>query len=350
MKVAMKIAVTGATGNVGTALLRRLHADPDVTEIVGVSRRGPDRDGAPYDGVNWHRIDTSDPASASELTEAFQGVDAVVHLVWAIRPNRDEAFLRRTNIDGTKRVLDAAAAAGVPRVVVASSIGAYGPADKRSRKDEQHPTTGTKSSHYAAQKAEVERMLDTFEAEHPDMAIARLRPGLIFQAAAGAEIADYFLGGLVPRRMLRAFRGLRLPVIVFPRGIRAQALHADDVAEAYRLLATSTVRGAFNVAAEPVLGPRAAAQIFGARRVIPISRRVLRVLAQLTYVLRLQPTDPGWIDMAVNAPVMDTSRIRRELGWSETRDSISVVRELLDNLGGDEGLGNARHRSRSPRE
>lgn len=343
----MRIAVAGATGNVGTALLRALHADPEVTSIVGVSRRGPERPGEPYDGVEWRLADASDPTSSPLLVDAFRNADAVVDLVWAIRPNRDRAFLERTNVDGNRRILEAAAEAGVPRIVIASSIGAYGPADKRSRKDESHPTTGTPSSHYAAQKAEVERILDAFEAEHPEIAVARLRPGLIFQAAAAPEIKDYFLGDLVPAKLLA---GLRLPIIPFPRGVRAQAVHADDVAEAYRLLARSDARGAFNVAAEPVIGPRAAAQILGAKGVVQVPAGLLRLAAQLSYLLRLQPTDPGWIDMARNVPAMDTSRIRSELGWRETRSSIEAVRELLDHLDGAEGLGNAAHRSSSPLE
>lgn len=343
----MRVAVAGATGNVGTAVLRRLQADPEIDEIVGVSRRGPERGGEPYDGVEWHRADSSDPASSPALEAAFRGADAVINLVWAIRPNRDRDFLRRTNVDGSRRIFEAAAAAGVPRLVVASSIGAYGPADKRSRKDESHPVTGTPTSHYAAQKSEVEGILDAFEREHPEMSVARLRPGLIFQAGAAPEIKDYFLGDLVPSKLIAR---LRLPIVPFPREVRAMALHADDVAEAYRLLARSDARGAFNVAAEPVIGPRAAAQIVGAKRAVQLPAKLFRLAAKLTYLLRLQPTDPGWIDMAVNVPAMDTTRIRRELGWQETRTSIEAIRELLDAFDGAEGLGNAGHRSSSPLE
>lgn len=343
----MKIAVVGATGNVGTAVLRRLQADPEITEIVGISRKGPQREGEPYEGVQWHRVDVSEVGSKRQLIQAFQGVDAVIDLVWAIRPNRDRDFLRRTNIDGNRRVFEAVAAAGVPRLVYASSIGAYGPAPYQGRADESHPTTGTPSSHYAAHKAELEDILDEFEAEHPEVSVARMRPGLIFQAGAASEIKDYFLGKFVPEKLLS---GLKLPVLPFPKGIRAQALHSDDVAEAYHLAAKSDATGAFNVAAEPVIGPEEAAQALGAKRVIQVPVPVIRALLQISYALRLQPTDPGWIDMAVNVPVMDTTRIREELGWNETTTSVEVIRELLDAFGGDEGLGNASHRSKSPFE
>ena len=91
----MRIIVLGATGNVGTALLERLHAADEVTSIVGVSRRGPDRTGAPYDDVEWHRLDVAEPTAAGRLSEIVAGADAVVDLVWVIRPNRDRDHLDR---------------------------------------------------------------------------------------------------------------------------------------------------------------------------------------------------------------------------------------------------------------
>ena len=74
----MRIVVLGATGNVGTAVLRRLQAADEVSSIVGVSRRGPDRAGAPYDGVEWHRLDVAEPTAAGRLREIVAGADAVV--------------------------------------------------------------------------------------------------------------------------------------------------------------------------------------------------------------------------------------------------------------------------------
>lgn len=350
----MRIAVVGATGNVGTALLRRLRRAPEVTSILGVSRRGPDRDGEPFDGVEFVRCDVAEPASTPVLTQAFTGVDAVVHLAWIIRPNRDADLLHRTNVEGTRRVAEAAAAAGVPHLVVASSVGAYGSdrdphPDDRPR-DESFPTEGTASSHYAAQKAEVERILDQVEREHPQMMVSRLRPGLIFQPEAGPEIRHYFLGSLVPRGALRLLAAGALPILPWPAGVRTQALHADDVADAYWSVVRERAAGAFNVAADPVVGPDLMGTAIRARRWVPVPVALLRAAVALTYRLRLQPTDPGWIDMAVRTPVMDTSRLRRATGWRPAHDAVSTMRGLVANLGGEGGLGNADHRSRHPWE
>ncbi|GAA1422298.1 NAD-dependent epimerase/dehydratase family protein [Agrococcus citreus] len=349
----MRIVVIGATGNVGTALLRRLQAAPEVDSIVGISRHGPERLGEPYDRVEWQHADVSLPGSTSLLERAMRGADAVVHLAWIIRPNRDPGLLERTNVEGSRRVFEAAAASGVPHLVHASSVGAYGREDERppgpERADESFPRHGAPASHYGRQKSAVERILDDVEAAHPEMLVSRLRPGLIFQAEAAPEIRDYFLGALVPRVLLRALPLVRLPVLPWPAGIAAQVVHADDIADAYWRVVRERAPGAFNVAAEPPVTPHSVGPLVGATRQLPIPVPLVRALVAISYRLRLQPTDPGWVDMALLTPVMGTDRIRA-LGWEPRHSATDTLRELVHRLGARGGLGNALHRSRSPLE
>ena len=333
----MRIAVIGATGNVGTALLRRLHAAHDVSSIVGISRRGPDRTGEPYSGVEWRHIDISDPASSPALVDALRGADAVVHLAWVIRPNRDEDLLVRTNVEGSRRVFEAAAAAGVPHLVHASSVGAYGRADGsapgRPPQDESFPTHGCDSSHYARQKAQVERILDEVSAAHPEMTVSRLRPGLIFQEEAGPEIRDYFLGVLVPPPAAAPGHGCAPGLPLAPRHRHAGCARRRH---RRRVLARGPPPRTRRVqcCGRPVVGPDAVGSALGARRWLPVPTPMVRALAALTYRARLQPTDPGWIDMAVVTPVMSTERIHRETGWSPRRSSIDAIRAVVATLGG----------------
>lgn len=335
----MRIAITGASGNAGTALLRNLQGQlakkPESLHLTGISRRRPDTSSEPYAGVDWHTLDVGLEQDRPRLEAALAGVDAVVHLAWQIQPNRDLEQLYRTNVAGTRHVLEAARAAGAKQVVCASSVGAYSRAPKDSRKDESWPATGMAGSHYSRHKAEQERLLDRFAEEEPGIAVARLRPGLIFQPDAGSEIGRYFLGRLIPRLLPGR---LRIPLLPAPDGLVFQAVHADDVAEAYWRVVDQRASGAFNIAAEPVLTPNELARILGARRILPIPMGLLHGLVGLSWRLGLQPTDAGWVDMAAGAPIMDTRRAQRILGWEAKVSSVDAVQQVLAGMGKGKGV------------
>src|ERR687886_1614175 len=240
----MRVVVIGATGNVGTAVLRALEGETAVDEIVGVARRRPDT--PPPAKTTWATADIS----RDELEPLLDGADCVVHLAWLIQPSRDKSITHATNVTGSARVFEAAARAGVPAIVYASSIGTYAPGPKDHGVDEAWPTTGVPSSFYSRHKAAVERELDRFEAEHRDVRVVRLRPGLIFQRAAATGIRRLFAGPFLPSPLVR--REL-IPVVPRHPRLRTQAVHSDDVADAYRRAIVSDARGPFNVAADPPL-------------------------------------------------------------------------------------------------
>ena len=333
----MRLAITGASGNVGTALLRHLAVAAPDWSIVGLCRRPPNPGEPAYDRVTWVCCDIAKPESTTILKDAFAGADAVVHLAWAIQPNRDEQALAATNLEGSRRVFQAAAAAGVAHLVHASSVGAYSPGPKDRAVDETWPTGGVPGSSYSRHKAAVERELDAVEQQPGAPVVARLRPGLIFQRDAGSEVARYFLGPLVPTRLL----GLRrAPLLPLPDEFVFQAVHAEDVADAYWRVLDRRAAGAFNVAASPVMTPERLAEVFHARRTT-VPTTLVRRVAALTWRSRLQPTDPGWIDLAAAAPVMATSRARDDLGWVAHHDARSALADVLSGIGQGAGTASA---------
>jgi UDP-glucose 4-epimerase len=318
----VKVVVLGASGNAGTALLRALEAEPDVDEVVAVARRLPQqwRSGKAV----WRSLDVaSDP-----LEPVLAGADAVVHLAWLIQPSRDRAKTRAVNVDGSRRVMDAVARANVPALVYASSVGAYSRGPKDRLVGESWPTGGVPSSFYSRDKAEVERLLDAFEREHPEVRVVRLRPGLIFQRGAASEIRRLFAGPFLPSRLVTP---KWIPVVPRHPRLRFQAVHADDVADAYRRAIVGDARGAFNVAAEPVLDGEALGRLLDARPVA-VPAPVLHGGAAAAFHLRLTPTPPGWVDMALAVPLMDAARAREVLGWAPRRDAGDALLELLEGI------------------
>ena len=318
----MRVVVTGATGNLGSAVLPALQAEPSIDEITAVARRTPS---APLgERVRFVPADIA----GDDLVSVFRGADAVVHLAWLIQPGRDEVLTHRVNVEGSRRVFEAVVAAGVPSLVHASSVGTYSPGPKDRRVDESWPTDGISTSFYSRQKAMVERLLDELSERQPGLRIVRLRPGLIFQRSAATEIRRLFAGPLLPGALMRSALAPVSPAV--PR-LRFQAVHSEDVADAYRRAVVSDVRGPFNIAAEPEIGAAELARLLHARP-IPVPATAVRGLAAAAFRLRLTPVEPGWLDLALGVPMMSVERAGTELGWTARRTATDALGELMAGM------------------
>jgi len=264
--------------------------------------------------VRWVSADISrDP-----LEPLVEEADAVIHLAWLIQPSHQPRTMWLTNVVGTERLVTAVGAASVPILLYASSVGAYSPRQDLERVDESYPTTGIPELGYSWEKGYVERLLDACEERMPATRIVRMRPALIFKRTAARHIHELFLGPLVPHRLLRPAMA---PALARRVPLPLQVVHTDDVAAAFRLALFAGVRGAFNLAAEPVLG----AERVGSQALVKVGRPVVTA----TWKARLLKAEPGWLTLASRAPLMSTERARRELGWIPERDAVSTLAELL---------------------
>jgi UDP-glucose 4-epimerase len=324
----MRIVVVGATGNVGTSLLQALADEPAVTSVLGLARRRPE-----WTAPKTERA-TADVAGDGDLVTHFRGADVVVHLAWVFQPTHDPVATWRINVGGTVRVLDAVTRAGVPAFVCASSVAAYSPGPKDRRVDESWPTHGWPTAGYTREKAYVERLLDVFEKDSPDRRVVRLRSAFIFKRESAAQQRRLFAGPLLPARLARP--GL-VPFVPDLPGLRFQAMHSQDAAEAYRLAIVRPVRGAFNLAADPVIDPQRLAELLDARTV-PVPVPVARSILAAAWHLHLVPAAPTLFDVMLGLPLLDTGRARTELGWSPRHSSMDALRELLDGLRDTAGM------------
>ncbi|WP_110182727.1 NAD-dependent epimerase/dehydratase family protein [Nocardioides solisilvae] len=330
----MDVVVTGATGNIGTAVVERLLAAPEVTRVRGVARRLllDEEARRPGERVEWHEADVR----TDDLAGLVRGADCVVHLAWMFNPTHHPETTWETNAVGTARVLEAVAAAGVPHVVAASSIAAYSPRVDLDPVEESWPTHGTSAASYCREKAYVERLLDAAEAG-TGAVVARLRPAFVFQRRAASEQRRIFGGPLAPQRLVRP---ALVPVLPFPADVPFQAIHAADLADAVARVVVRRAGGPFNLAADEVVGAEQLAEVFEARHV-PVPKAVLRGLIAGGWKARALPADPRLFDALSRLPVMSTARARRELDWRPRLTGPEAVADLVAGMAEGAGFGTA---------
>lgn len=315
----MRIVVVGATGNCGTALVRELSGAGH--EVLGVARRTPEHvpDQA---SVEWRAADVAE----DDLAGIVDGADAVVHLAWMFQPTHEPEVTWRANAVGTRRVLDAVASRGVPAVVVASSLAAYSPARSDEPVDESYPTNGPSPAAYAREKAYVERALDAFELANPGVRTVRVRPAFVFQRSAGTEQRRIFGGPLVRPFMLD--RRL-IPVVPIPSGLRFQAVHAADLARAYRAMVERPVAGAYNIAAGDVIRREQLGELLHART-LEVPPAAVKAALESSWRLHLLRAPGDLFDALMRVPLMSTQRARTDLGWQPRHTGLEALSEMIE--------------------
>jgi UDP-glucose 4-epimerase len=295
----VRVAVTGAAGYLGRAIVPALARDHRVEEVVAIDVRPP-RIAPPVDGaVAPVRMAIRDVRDR-ELRRELEGADALVHLAFRVLGRgRDAASV---NVDGSRNAFTSALDAGVRTIVHASSAAAYGCApDNPVPLTEQHPLRALPPFYYPQTKAAVERLLDELEQAHPEARFVRMRP--VSTLGPGAP---------------RVARG-RVFVTVREFDPLIQFTWIDDLVEAFRAaLHTETARGPYNVGAP---GPVRSSQVAGliGVRGVRLPHRVVRTLARFTM-------DPAWVDMTRYPIVVDTTRAESELGWHPTYDCATALR------------------------
>ena len=322
--MALTVAVTGPTGEIGLALLAELEQDPAVGVVRGMARSRFDPAAEGWEKVAYRRGDILDRGALAAL---FDGVDVAVHLAFAIFGSREET--RRINLEGSRNVFEAALAAGVERIVYASSVAAYGFYPENPQPlDETVPARGSEGFYYSAQKAELEALLDgLLDGSGVDAYVFRpcIVAGpratmLVEQAVGSARFGD-------PLPRLR--RGLeRLPLArpVLPDlPTPLQLVHHDDVARALAAaIAGLGEPGAYNLAGPGEVRSGDIARALG-WRVLPVPALAASLGAGLAGRMAFVSPQLEWATALRTPVLMDSGKARRELGWEPRFDAAETL-------------------------
>lgn len=282
----MKVLVTGSSGHLAQALLPKLCAHPDIKQVIGVDIHPPRFS---HDKFEHRQIDVRDPALDTLLT----GCDALIHLAFVVlRGKMSAAAMHTINVAATQRLFDAAAGAGVRRLIHLSSAAVYGSGENLREDAPLKPLPGFL---YAAHKTELE---DWFAQHHSEA--VRLRPHIIL----GPHSLALF------RQLLALPFYVRLPD---PQP-RLQCVHEDDVATAILLALLSDVRGAFNLAAPGTFNFK---EVIGRRHCVAVPLPLWFAKVFLNWACRLTGWggEPAWLDGMQHSLTLDCQRAQEELKW-----------------------------------
>ncbi len=324
----LTVAVTGPTGEIGQAVVSALERSKGVARIIGMARRPFDPASRGWKKVTYRRGDVLSRRRVATLVEE---ADVVVHLAFMIMGGAKES--RRVNLSGSRNVFEASVAAGVKRLVYASSVAAYGfHRDNPQPLTEDVPARGTAAHYYSAQKAEVEELLaDTLHGSRTAAYV--FRPCIVAgpQAPLLIDSLPYSqISERLPGPVLSLLEGMPIlrPVLPDP-GVPFQLVHHDDVASAMRAGVLGRGKpGVYNLAGPGQLTVKLLAEELGWYS-IPVPELAVGALAQTIGRLGFLPAQAQWIAAFREPVIMSTSKARRELRWRPRHDALHTLRETI---------------------
>jgi UDP-glucose 4-epimerase len=324
----LTVAVTGPTGEIGKPFIRALDRHREIGRIIGMARRPFDPAAHGWKKVEYRQGDVLDRKSVEDL---IAGADVVVHLAFIIMGGLEES--RSINLQGSRNVFEATVAAGVKRLVYASSVAAYGfHADNPDVLTEDLPPRGTDEHYYSAQKAEVEGVLAGILDGSATKAYV-FRPCVVAGPEALMMIESIPYVALSERMPAAARRLLELMPILRPvlpdPGIPFQLVHHDDVAAALRAAVLGRGEpGIYNLAGPGELTMTDLAKELG-WYALPLPEAAVGATAEIVARLPFLPAEASWINALRTPVLMDTSKARSELGWRPKHSGHETLRQMV---------------------
>ena len=299
------VAVTGATGGLGRALLERLAARDDLAGLVSLEP-----------GVR-----------GALLSSSLSGATTVVHLETSYDVTLPAAVRRALNVRGTTQLLEAARAVGARRVVLCTSADVYG-----VRAD--NPVPLPDDTVLSGEADEVTLVGDHVEVER--LASHTRRTGLPVTVLRPATLV-----GLGPSYDGQLLRQLSAPRLLAVRGIEPlwQLCHVEDLVGALELAALGVVTGGLGVACDGAL-PQAVVEELTGRRRLELPAAVALSTAARLHRAGLTSSSPRELDHLLGPLVLGCDRLL-EAGWKPTWTNEDALQAHLSARASDTGRGGA---------
>ncbi len=310
----LNVAVTGATGDLGSLLLPRLEADERIGRILAIDVAKPKAHGPK---VDYRRVDLTQHSADVHLAQALidAKIDVLLHLAFVYGRVHSAAFAHELEVIGSMHVLSAVRRASVGRLVIPSMTALYGARPQNpALLTEDAPLLGCPGSRFINDKVEVEHQFAAFRRAHADIDVLVLR----FAPIVGPNV-DNPVTRWLRTRVVPTLLGFDPPW---------QVIHENDAIAALHHAVFSGSSGAYNVVGPGLLSLSGLVRRSGGAPVPlpgPLARAAVRLL-EATGVVAAVPVPLfdylhfGW--------VADDRRSRERLGFVPRHHATDAAASL----------------------
>ena len=289
------LIVTGAAGSIGTRVCKTLAETDGIDAILGIDTR-PEMPN--HRRIYHHQTDLRH----EDLKPIFEGASTLVHLATSFGPSSDGVDAGGEEIDATRRVLEAAEATGVKRIVILSSAMVYGAWSHNSIPvTEETAVDPNPDFSFASVKVEIENLAQEWHELHPGSELVILRPTTALAKGQISWVA----------------RSLRASAVIDAgdNDPPVQFLHLDDLATAVVLASKGGMSGVYNVAPDGYIEAEVCRELSGRFPRLRVKEEVADRLGRFSWRHRIAPTPPGLTPYTVHPWIISNSRLR-ETGWT----------------------------------
>jgi UDP-glucose 4-epimerase len=305
----MNIGITGISGYLGGLLAKSLVESDAVESITGIDLKEPL---FKHKKIKFVRCDVRDKT----LEKALTGCDTVVHLTFIVQEIKDKKLTYDINLNGTKNLLAACGKNNPRKIVVASSVAAYGCVDRNYTITEDSPLQGNKGSYYSDTKRIVEGMLDDFEKKNPKTILTRMRPSIF----CGKNVNNFFIDVV------------KFPVITYVRGnsYGLPLVYEGDVSSAFYTAVLEDHPGAFNIHSGALTIKRMS-EILN-KRAVGIPYGIAKILADLNFKLGIMRFSSHWVELGRYPMNISSEKAEKNLHWKPTKTAEEAFLEMVESL------------------
>ncbi len=308
------VAVTGASGFLGSNLIGSLEEDDRVSRIVAI-----DTVPAPTAGqkTRSYDVDLTDPTAEARLAEimAAERVDAIAHLAFHTSPTHATAWAHELESVGTMHVTVAARHAQVRKLVLWSQTWLYGAHPTNPNfLTERHPLRASTREPYFVDKIEAEDQARRLAQRAPGTVVTVLRTAPIL----GPTVHNFFTSYLA-RKLVPTMMGFD-PLVQF--------IHEVDAIAALHLAILRDAPGTFNIVGDGVLPLSTVIKLAG-RVAVPVPHPIAETITAAGWVAQIADAPPTFLKYLRFLCVADGKLAREQLGFTPAYTSREALLDFV---------------------